>query len=238
MSTLGSLVRLENVVECQIVGRLNRFVVAVRVNGQERRASTNNTGRLHQFLVAGRTAYCTRPDRVGKTDFRLFAIADGAQAAIIDIQLQMRAFEKAMAVGLLPWLDGHYLVKRNARLGDSMVDYLLEFRDGQLYLEVKSAVLRDNSHAMYPDCPTERGRKHIRQLANYVRSGGRATILFIAALPRVTAFKPYREGDAELCNLLLAAHRAGVTLKSIAMVYDPLDSEIRLTTPDLPVNIQ
>ncbi|MDP3879458.1 MAG: DNA/RNA nuclease SfsA, partial [Dehalococcoidales bacterium] len=144
-------------------------------------------------------------------------------------------FEKALEMRLIPWLDDCRSFRRNARLGDSVIDYLLEGDGEQVYLEVKSAVLRQGHYAMYPDCPSARGRRHIRELTQHVSEGGRAIILFIAALPGVTAFKPNQSGDPELCDLLAEARKAGVELRSIGMYYHPEDSYLYLSSPDLRV---
>ncbi len=232
---MKKLPRTGEVARCSVVERVNRFVVKVRLNGKDYLAHTNNTGRLEQFLVEGKTAYCLKTE--GKTDFKLFAVEAGHGAALIDTQLQMRAFETSLEAGLIPWLDGYTITKRNVRLGNSVIDYLLDHEGKPAYLEVKSAVLRDGTYAMYPDCPTERGRRHIKELTAHVRSGGEAIIMFIAALPGVKAFKPDRAGDPELCELLPEAKRAGVKLKCIQMVYDADDSFVCLTNPDLPVRL-
>lgn len=226
---------IENPVECRIVGRLNRFVVEVEQGRHNLKASINNTGRLHQFLVKGKTCYCLKREKPGKTDFRLFAIRDEDSAAIIDTQFQMNAFENALEQQIIPWLPGFRMVKRNARFGDSLIDYLLERNEEKVLLEVKSAVLRDGLYAMYPDCPTARGRKHIRELTDHVCNGGISIILFLAALPGIEAFKSYREGDAELCDLLESASAAGVEIRSMAMVYEPENSSIYLGDPNLPI---
>ncbi|MDP3880554.1 MAG: hypothetical protein Q8Q07_09675, partial [Dehalococcoidales bacterium] len=85
---------IKNPVACAINERINRFVVGVRLRGKNYRACINNTGRLEQFLVPGREGFCTVNGNPGKTDYRLFAIASGGLAAIIDTQLQMMVFEK------------------------------------------------------------------------------------------------------------------------------------------------
>ena len=228
---------ISNAIACAIVQRINRFVVEVEIRGELYRTSINNTGRLEQFLVAGREAFCIPHEKTTKTDFRLFAIADGEQAAIIDTRLQMQAFEKALELQIIPWIEGFRMMRRDARLGGSRIDYLLQKDGERIYLEVKSAVLRDGNYAMYPDCPTARGRRHISELTDYVRTGGRAIVLFIAALPEVNAFKPYRDGDAELCNLLLGARTAGVEIRSMGLVYHPSQSEIILYDPDLSIEL-
>lgn len=222
-------------VKCLVVERVNRFVVEVDCAGRTRRAYLNNTGRLCQFLVSGRKGWCMLQEPGKRTDLRLFAVEEAGLAAVVDTQLQTQAFEKALEAGLVPWLEGCRMVRRNARLGTSLIDYLLE-RDGrEVYLEVKSAVLREGSYAMYPDCPSERGRRHIGELTEHVRGGGEAFILFIAALPDVKAFKPNRSADPKLYELLVEAQQAGVAVKSIAMAYHPDDSSVGLQHPDLAV---
>ena len=235
MTQHNLLLSIADPVECTIVSRENRFVILVEVKGEICRASTNNTGRLEQFVMRGRKAFCIRHPEAMKTDFRLLAILDGQQAAIIDTRLQMQAFEMALEKQLIPRLIGFRMVKRDAQLGNSRIDYLLKKNSQQMYLEVKSAVLREGHYAMYPDSPTARGRKHIRELIHHVSFGGRATILFLAALPDVAAFKPSWEGDPELCQLLITADRAGVELRSLGLMYDLKDSGIYLYDADLPV---
>lgn len=231
------VMNMADLVECTIVSRENRFVILVEVNGETFRASTNNTGRLKQFIIKGRKAVCIRHSKSMRTDFRLFAIEDSRQAAIIDTRLQMQAFETALEKQLIPWLKGFWMVKRDVQLGNSRIDYLLKKNSQQMYLEVKSAVLREGNYAMYPDCPTARGRKHVSELAQHVTFGGKAIILFLAALPGVSAFKPFWDGDEELCRLLVMANKSGVELRAMGLMYDPDDSGVYLYAPDLPAEI-
>ena len=208
------------------------------MKGNHYHASTNNTGHLNEFIVAGRGAFCIPHQKPLKTDFRLFAIEERNCGALIDTQFQMNAFEKALEMGLVPWLHGYRMSRRNAPLDNSLIDYLLEGNGEPIYLEVKSAVLRDGDYAMYPDCPSARGRKHIRDLTSLSRNGGKAIILFMAALPEVEAFKPHKSADPELCRLLLEARRAGVEVKALNIVYQPQGSFISLLNPDLPVELE
>jgi sugar fermentation stimulation protein A len=231
------ILQMEDPIECRIAGRINRFVLKIRVRRHYYRAWINNTGRLHQFLVKGRKGFCVRNEKGDRTDYRLFSIKEGNFGAIIDTQLQMRVFEKSLEMKLVPWLKECRILKVNAKLGYSLIDYLLKCGGKEVYVEVKSAVLRQGHHSMYPDCPSRRGRKHIEELASHVKQGGKATILFIAALPGVWAFKPNRSADPKLHKLLLEAHQEGVGIKSIGMFYNPKDSFVYLSNPDLVVNV-
>ena len=233
----GKIVRLENPLECTIIERINRFVVKITVDGKPYKAYINNTGRLLEYLIRGKKGFCTRTKGKGKTDFRLFSIEESGLGAIIDTQLQMRAFEKTSEMKLIPWLKGCRILKRNAKLGRSLIDYLLECGGEKVYLEVKSAVLKMGEYAMYPDCPSSRGRKHIKDLTDYAKKGGSGIILFIAALPGVKAFKPNRSADPELYGSLLEAYKSGVDIRSIGLYYNPEDSFIHLSSPNLEVSL-
>jgi sugar fermentation stimulation protein A len=238
------LIRIEHPQECRIIERLNRFVVLIERDGTVYRAHLTNTGRLLEFMVEGQKAFCFKTQQHqhhhrGKTDCRLFAIADHGLGALIDTRLQMKAFEEALLRNLIPWLAGCRMRKRNAALGASRsrIDYILECQGTQVYLEVKSAVLRDGAYAMYPDCPTERGRKHVRELTNYAREGGTGIVVFMAALPYVRAFKPNRAADPKLYDALVVAHASGVDVRAIGLYYNPGDGWVYLFEPELEVKL-
>ena len=229
------LLPITNVLYCFIIERLNRFVIRIEINGRAAKAHLNNTGRLEQFISPGRKAFCWRPPTPGKTDFRLFAIEEREQGAVVDTQLQMKAFEAALEKNLLPWLKNARLIKRNVRLGVSVLDYLLEKKGEPLYLEIKSAVFRENNHALYPDCPSQRGQKHIKELINLTKQGGQGLVVFMAALPEVKAFKPNLKADSILYKLLKTAQRAGLGLKALNLYYHPQDSYLYLENPELKI---
>ena len=233
------LFRVHDVMVARISRRLNRFLLEVKVKDSVMLAHMNNTGRLMEYIVSGRTCYCVRRERPGKTSYRLFAVEDRGLGAIVDTRAQMVAFEESLGRGLITWLEGCRVVKRNVRLGSSVIDMLLECNGSNpIYLEVKSAVMRgDTEYAMYPDCPSQRGRRHVRELIEYVKGGGRAVLLFVSSLPHVKMFKPNRRGDPEIYRLLVEAARVGVELRSISVYYDPTDSYVYLDNPDLPVTI-
>ncbi len=238
MPELVKLLQIEDPQECRILERLNRFVVRIEVEARDYRAHITNTGRLSEFMHAGQRAFCFRTSHQGTTDFRLFAIAEQGRGALIDTWLQMAAFEVALAKRSIPWLPDCSILKRNVQLGASRIDYLLACRGGVRYLEVKSAALRDGTYALYPDCPSERGRKHIRELTRVARAGGQAKVVFMAALPHVTAFRPNRAADPALYDALQVARSSGVDLRALGLFYHPGDGWVYLYDPELPVSFE
>ena len=234
------LLKIPQPISCRIVKKLNRFVVLIEMEGKDERAWINNTGRLTEFMVEGMQAYCHSHEGK-KTGYRLFAIAEqGDKGALIDTQYQMRSFERAVEDGRIPWLKGWEIIAKEPKLGKGKTDYLLQRHDETALLEVKSAVLRtgkDGELASYPDCPTIRGQRHIRELTEHVRKGGKAFVCFASALPGVTGFTPYEKGDPQIPILLKKAEKAGVEIRAVSMHYDPEVVGVVLDEADLRVQI-
>ncbi len=185
-------------------------------------AHITNTGRLHELLVEGRRCIAT-PIRGRKLHYRLVGVEHRSGLyAVIDTLTQMKALEKAIEKGLIPELKGCRIRARNPRIGGSTLDYILECNGQKLAVEVKSAVLEGpQGEAMYPDCPTDRGVRHVRELARLTGSVSmRPLIIMVAAFPGARCFKPYREGDPRLYNELTKAVKSGVQLLAIGLYMD------------------
>ena len=238
MSDETQLLKL-NVVPCTFIERLNRFVALVEVCGETRKALVTNTGRLEEFMIPGRRAFCT-PKTGGKTDFVLVAFEDlNGRGAVIDTRTQAKAFERAVELNTIPWLRDCRIKRKEVTVGKSRLDYLFECPDGEVYAEMKSAVLRGGErgeYAMYPDCPSTRGQKHIRELIELKKAGKRAMIFFIGAMPGVERFKPYERGDPEIARLLAEAKRTGVEVNALSISLLP-GGEVVLERPSLEVEV-
>ena len=112
-----------------------------------------------------------RFEKPKKTEYRLFSIEVDGYGALIDTWIQERAFERSLDLKLIPWLKDYRIIKRNVRLNRSIIDYLLRRGDEETYLELKSAVQRIDGHASYPDAPSIRARRQLRDLIRYVEDG-------------------------------------------------------------------
>ncbi|WP_297464542.1 DNA/RNA nuclease SfsA [Thermococcus sp.] len=234
-----TLLRL-NIVPCTFIERLNRFVALVEVNGETRKALVTNTGRLKEFMIPGRRAFCL-PKSGGKTDFVLLAFEDlGGKGAVIDTRTQAKAFERAVELNTIPWLRDCRIKRKEVTVGKSRLDYLFECPDGEVYAEMKSAVLRGGErgeYAMYPDCPSARGRKHIRELIELRKAGKGAMIFFIGAMPGVEKFRPYEKGDPVIAKLLREALKTGVEIRALSISMIP-DGRVILEKPSLAVELR
>lgn len=226
----------ELVESCTILERLNRFVVEVDMNGERVRAHINNTGKLTSVLVKGRRGYCVRLKGRGKLQYRLYAVEYSTGYAVIDTQLQEKAFMNAVETGLIPWLEGCRVARRRPRVLGEVFDYSLSCKDKTAIVELKSAILESpEGYAMYPDTPSERGRRHVRKLVEYSIAGGWAILVFVAAFPGARGFKPNKSVDPEIARLVKQAVEAGVTVESIGLEYKPYNHSVYMYATSLPV---
>jgi sugar fermentation stimulation protein A len=230
------LFKLDNLVKCSLVDRLNRFTVRVVVGGGVCLAHLTNTGRLSEFLVGGREGFCSVISG-SRLNYRLVAVRDIGGYAILDTLTQGRVFEYLLSHGLIPWLSGCSLRKRNFRLGGEVIDYVIECVDDMRLVELKSAVLRvGDDYASYPDCPTIRGRRQIKVLADY-SSVFKPYVVFMASLPNVKGFKPYCLGDPDIPHVMRYASEKGVVFKAINSYLDE-ERWVVLGNTDLPVSLE
>ena len=213
------IAELHDLRKCTILRRVNRFVVECLDGGQKIDLHLRNTGRLNKLLVSGfRALY--RPKHGGKTCGYLVAVEVEGGYAIVDTSTQMLLFEVALEKGVFRWLEGFEIEKRNVRYASSRFDYLLKKQALELLLELKSATHVEGSVAMYPDALTERGRRHVAELAQLARKGLRTALYFLAAHPRAKSFRVFREVDEGLYREVLKAVESGVDVRALKITMD------------------
>ncbi len=105
--------------------------------------------------------------------------------------------------GKVPGLEGARVKSSEVRVGRSRFDFLLEQGRKKIFLEVKSCTLFGNQVAMFPDAVTERGARHLQELASLVTEGTHAAVLFIVHWPHARIFLPDYHTDPAFSETLL-----------------------------------
>ena len=229
------VINFEELEECTILSRLNRFTVLVEIGGLVKPAYLNNTGRLKDYIVNGKIGYCIKRKR-GKLEYRIIGVESGEYAALVDTLYQENAFIIAQGLGLIPWLREPVLVKRNSRVYSEVIDFVFAHGGLEIAVELKSAVMNlGNGIAGYPDAPTIRGRRQILALANYAKSRGKSIVVLVSGIPATREVLICCEVDRELCSAVKLAVESGVLFKAINLYLDPRAAAIVLGNIDLPV---
>jgi sugar fermentation stimulation protein A len=226
---------IDELVKGYIVRRLSRFEVLVDLGGRLEVVHNTNTGRLKDVLVSGYRALL-KPISGKKLKYRLVGIEFyDNQYGIVDTLTQSKAFEEALKLKLINYLSDCFIVRRNPKYDSVVFDYLIRCDDEYAVVEIKSAEFRgSNNEAMYPDCPTLRGRKQLMKLIELSTSGMKTYLIFIAAFPNPRCFKPYRDGDAVIDELVRECVRVGVSVRAVSMFMDG-QGNVYLEDTDLPL---
>jgi sugar fermentation stimulation protein A len=118
---------------------------------------------------------------------------------------------EAISQGKIPELSGYQEIRSEVRYGtNSRIDLLLSRPDGSCYVEVKNVTLLSDKSALFPDAVTTRGQKHLHELMQVVRSGGRGVIFFVVQREDAQKFGPADSIDPTYGKLLRLAVQNGV----------------------------
>lgn len=203
--------RLPPLVSGRFVRRDNRFRVAVRIGCEEVAAHLPNSGRLTELLVPGRSCWLIEFDSLHrKTRFDLTLVEFAGRLVSVDARLPNALFAEALAAEELEPFQGYDSCEREVRLGESRLDFRLSGPAGVEWVEVKSVTLVEDGTARFPDAPTARGARHVRELSATVRSGEKAAVVFVIQRSDAQGFVPHDEADAAFGIALREAAGAGV----------------------------
>jgi sugar fermentation stimulation protein A len=193
------------------LSRPNRFLGMVRVKGEETGCFVPNPGRLQELLRAGTQVYLRRNASVGrKTGWDLALARHGDLFVSVDTRVVNRLVPEAIRSGTIPSLRGLEIVRAEYPFLDSRIDFLAHDRERGVLLEAKSCTLVVEGHALFPDAPTARGRRHLGALARGARGGMRAMVVFVIQREDGETFSPNAALDPDFCRAFAEAMAAGV----------------------------
>lgn len=188
--------------------RPNRFVAHVDIDGILATVHVKNTGRCRELLIPGVTVYLAPSDNPArKTRYDLVAVEKAGFGLInIDSQAPNRVVKE--------WLmkQPYDLVRPEYPYGNSRIDFYMEKSDEKYLMEVKGCTLEIDGIGYFPDAPTERGVKHLRELAAASERGYRCFLAFVIQMEGIYQVRPNTAMDPEFGQALKEAGSAGVEI--------------------------
>ncbi len=201
--------------------RPNRFIAKVEVNGNEEIVHVKNTGRCKELLLENSVVYLSASDNpLRKTKYDLIAVEKQSDNGVLLINMDSQAPNDMVA----EWLkkgalfSKNAIIKREVTFGNSRFDFFVDDSDTKAFIEVKGVTLENEGVALFPDAPTERGVKHIKELCSCVEKGYSAYIIFVIQISGVTLFKPNDATHKAFGDALRIAEEAGVNI----LAYDSI----------------
>ena len=210
------VIPLPRLLEAVFVERKNRFVGLADVAGRTVPAHVPSSGRMRELLFPGNTVYVAPMPAGKRTQYRIHLARYGEALVSVDSLLPNRLVYQALARQALPQFSSYREIKREASYGDSRFDLFLKGDGGGCFIEVKSVTLVEDGTAKFPDAPSERGRKHLQELARARDRGFRAAVVFVVQRDDARIFAPNRDTDPLFAQALGQAAAAGVEIYALS----------------------
>ena len=203
--------------EGRLIRRYKRFLADIETaTGELLTIHCPNTGSMFNCMVEGGSVWFSRSNDPKRKLPGTWEIAETPQGrlACVNTARANQLVEEALNAGVITELNGFTALKREVPYGQekSRIDFRLDYPGGAAYVEVKSVTLGfdGTSIAAFPDAVTQRGAKHLRELAHLARSGVRAVQLYCVNLSGIDGVRPAEEIDAGYAVALREAKAAGV----------------------------
>ena len=195
-----------NITKAKFKSRPNRFIAEVETDGHIEAVHVKNTGRCKELLIPDCEVWLTAPDSPNrKTKYDLIAVRKSTGTVFnIDSQAPNKVMRE--------WLErqGYEKIIPEYTYGDSRIDFYLERGGGKYLMEVKGCTLETDGIGYFPDAPTERGVKHIRELIKAKAAGFNAAIAFVIQMDGVREVRANIATHPEFGKALDEAKAAGV----------------------------
>lgn len=201
--------KYREVVEGVFHSRPNRFIAMVWVEGKLETVHVKNTGRCRELLLPNAKVIlevCNQPSR--KTKYDLIAVY---KEGVGLINMDSQAPNKVVA----EWLkkQDYTYIKPEFTYGDSRIDFYMEKGEEKYLMEVKGCTLEVDGIGYFPDAPTLRGIKHLKELQKAAKMGYHCMVAFVIQMEGVTEVRANVETHKEFGVALDEAKRAGVMVK-------------------------
>jgi len=230
----------------KLIHRYKRFLADVlTAGGVTVTATCPNTGSMLGLTGPGSTVWLSEsdsPTRKYRHTWEMIENDLGAGPHLVGINTGKpnALIAEALASGTIPELAGYASLRREVRYGDenSRIDLLLsEGRDPRpCYVEVKNVhLMRQTGLAEFPDCKTERGAKHLRELSSMVSQGNRAVMVFLVQRGDAETFSLASDLDPAYAAAFQAAAAAGVEMLCYGCRLSPTEITVdrRIEIADL-----
>ena len=218
--------------------RLNRFVVRCRLAEDTVEAHLPNPGRMWELLFPGRIMLLQPRSGVGqRTNFRVAAIERDGLFIMLDTQHCNNVAQMLINTGQIPGWEDWQVLRREVTYGTSRFDLLLGRGSEKAVVEVKSCTLFGRQTAMFPDAVTDRGRRHLLELAELTHMDFRTGLLFLVQWPRARWFLPDYHTDLAFARTLYEL-RHTLDIKAVALDWGPdLSLKDQVKVLDIPWDV-
>ena len=221
-----------SLVEGRLIRRYKRFLADVQLEGAGVvTAACPNTGSLMGCCEAGNRVWLSESESATRKYRHTWELVQVDEVLVgINTGLPNALVAEAISAGTIRELAGYSSIRKEVTYGEegSRVDFVLEApRRKACYVEVKNVTAAaSRGVALFPDCVSERGSRHLRELIRLKALGLRPVQVFCVQRGDVREVRPADGIDFEYGRLLREAIDAGVEVLAYRATVTP--EEIRL----------
>lgn len=198
--------KYNNIIKGRFHSRPNRFIAKVWIDGVLETVHVKNTGRCKELLIPEVEVVLEVSDNPNrKTKYDLICVYKEKLGWVnIDSQAPNKVVKE--------WLERqeYTYVKSEYTFGESRLDFYMEKQDCKYLMEVKGCTLEIDGVGYFPDAPTQRGVKHLRELVRAVENGYRCYAAFVVQMEGITEVRANVATHKEFGDALEEAKAAGV----------------------------
>jgi len=222
----------------RLIRRPNRFLAYVQLEEslEEVKAHVSDPGRLKELLYSNAEIMVRKElEKERKTAYTVV----GAKYENIWVNIQSTLSNKLFAEEYkkIPFFKHYEILRREYTFGSSRFDFLMKNTktNEETLVEIKSATLVKEGKALFPDAPTKRGAKHVKELREALQKGFKSVIVFIIKREDATALSPNASIDPIFAKELKFAVNKGVIVLAVNCFYDPIERHELNIEKEVPV---
>lgn len=204
----------------KFIERPNRFIAEIEINGKVEKCHVHDSGRIRELLFYGNEVGVKRAENLEKRKTAYDVVCALTSEKDEDILINS-AYHRYISENILNDFEISPFgkvdsIRAEVKIGESRLDYLLTNEGGNIWIEVKGISLSEDKIAKFPDAPSVRAQKHLKELIKIKESGERSAILLLIFRDS-DKFRPKYETDKEFSKLFYEAKKKGVEIYPIQL---------------------
>lgn len=201
--------------------RPNRFIAQVKLDsGSLETVHVHDSGRIKELLYEGNRVNiksASNPNRKTRWDM-ISALGDNGEEVLINSAYHRYISESILRDPDISPFGNFDTLKAEVKYGGSRIDYMLTKDGKKTWIEVKGVSLAVEKVAMFPDAPSTRAQKHLRELMEIVENGDGAAVMLLI-FRDAKYFRPKWETDPLFSELFYEAKEKGVEVYPVQLEF-------------------
>jgi len=201
------------------IERPNRFIAKVKLdNGSLETVHVHDSGRIRELLFEGNRVNiksASNPNRKTKWDM-ISALSDDGEEILINSAYHRYISENIIRDPEISPFGKLDSLRAEVKYGKSRIDYMLTKNGENIWVEVKGVSLSVDKMAMFPDAPSTRAQKHLKELMELLEKGDKAAVLLLI-FRKSDCFRPKWETDPVFSALFYEAMERGVEIYPVQL---------------------